>query len=144
MSITDRPWAAPAPDDQASPLDRLTVREREVTAYISRGTPNKVIAAELGISQRTIEAHRARIFLKLQVRNAVQLVRECAGWGLDVGAGPARGAEAAPRGHAGISVPGRPEPAWTTAQGSGRCQPGASGANRARAPGRSGGSGAKR
>jgi len=53
----------------------LTPRERDVLAYVAQGKPNKVIAAELGISQRTIEAHRARIFQKMQVRNAVELVR---------------------------------------------------------------------
>ena len=53
----------------------LTPRERDVAAHVVLGTPNKVIAAELGVSRRTIEAHRARIFRKLRVRNAVELVR---------------------------------------------------------------------
>lgn len=51
----------------------LTVRECEVACYIVQGRANKYIAAELGVSQRTIEAHRSRIFNKLGVRNAVQL-----------------------------------------------------------------------
>lgn len=68
-------------------LDCLTLREREVTSYITRGTPNKVIAAELGISQRTIEAHRARIFMKLGVRNAVELVRHYGAWDQEAGDG---------------------------------------------------------
>ncbi len=51
----------------------LTPRERDVMAYVATGKPNKVIAAELGVSQRTIEAHRARIFQKMKVRNAVEL-----------------------------------------------------------------------
>ena len=51
----------------------LTPRERDVMDYVARGKPNKIIAAELGVSQRTIEAHRARIFQKMQVRNAVEL-----------------------------------------------------------------------
>jgi len=54
-------------------LSVLTPRERDVMDYVARGKPNKVIAAELGVSQRTIEAHRARIFQKMQVRNAVEL-----------------------------------------------------------------------
>ncbi len=53
----------------------LTARERDVMQYVALGKPNKIIAAELGISQRTIEAHRARIFQKMQVRNAVELAR---------------------------------------------------------------------
>lgn len=51
----------------------LTIRECEVACYIVQGRANKYIAAELGVSQRTIEAHRSRIFTKIGVRNAVQL-----------------------------------------------------------------------
>ncbi|SHH21976.1 response regulator transcription factor [Pollutimonas bauzanensis] len=58
-----------------SPLSVLTPRERDVMGYVVSGKPNKVIAAELGVSQRTVEAHRARIFQKLHVRNAVELTR---------------------------------------------------------------------
>lgn len=56
-------------------LSTLTPRERDVMHYVAMGTPNKIIASELGVSQRTIEAHRARCFQKLQVRNAVELAR---------------------------------------------------------------------
>lgn len=56
-----------------APFAALTPRERDVMDYVARGKPNKIIAAELGVSQRTIEAHRARIFQKMQVRNAVEL-----------------------------------------------------------------------
>lgn len=60
-------------------LARLTPRERQISAYVAAGSPNKVIAIDLGISLRTAEAHRARIFAKLQVRNAMQLAcRLCA------------------------------------------------------------------
>lgn len=55
-------------------LARLTDREHQVMGFIVRGISNKVIASEMGVSQRTIEAHRRRIFLKMHVRNAVQLV----------------------------------------------------------------------
>src|SRR5690606_29685263 len=65
------------PCSQETPLSRLTLREREVTAYLTRGRSNKYIAVELGVTQRTIEAHRARIFQKLRVRNAVDLTRYC-------------------------------------------------------------------
>jgi DNA-binding NarL/FixJ family response regulator len=43
---------------------------------VAEGKSNKFIAIELGISMRTVEAHRARIFYKMGVRNAVQLARE--------------------------------------------------------------------
>jgi DNA-binding NarL/FixJ family response regulator len=54
----------------------LTARERDVIHPVAEGKSNKVIAMELGISMRTVEAHRARIFYKMGVRNAVQLARE--------------------------------------------------------------------
>ena len=56
-------------------FDSLTPRERDELSYIAIGKANKVIAAELAISQRTVEAHRARVFQKLRVRNAVELTR---------------------------------------------------------------------
>lgn len=60
-------------------LATLTPREREIVAYVAAGEPNKVIAIDLAISLRTVEAHRARIFAKLGVRNAMQLAcRLCA------------------------------------------------------------------
>ncbi|WZB66736.1 LuxR C-terminal-related transcriptional regulator [Achromobacter xylosoxidans] len=46
-------------------LATLTPREREIVAYVAAGEPNKVIAIDLAISLRTVEAHRARIFAKL-------------------------------------------------------------------------------
>jgi DNA-binding NarL/FixJ family response regulator len=54
----------------------LTARERDVIHPVAEGKSNKYIAIELGISMRTVEAHRARIFYKMGVRNAVQLARE--------------------------------------------------------------------
>ena len=59
----------------ASSFSKLTPRERDVMHYVALGKPNKLIAAELGVSQRTVEAHRAKVFQKLSVRNAVELVR---------------------------------------------------------------------
>lgn len=52
---------------------KLTPKERIVMRHIAYGKPNKTIAAELGLSQRTVEAHRAKVFQKMQVRNAVEL-----------------------------------------------------------------------
>ena|SRR5690606_3100424 len=52
----------------------LTPREREVLGYVLAGKPNKLTAYSLGISQRTVEVHRSRIFQKMGVRNAIELV----------------------------------------------------------------------
>ncbi len=53
----------------------LTEREREVAQRIADGQANKVVAIELGISERTVELHRARILQKMGVRSLAQLVR---------------------------------------------------------------------
>jgi len=66
---------AGTPDPDSALFSVLTPRERDVMSYVAMGKPNKIIAAELGVSQRTIEAHRARIFQKMQVKNAVELAR---------------------------------------------------------------------
>ncbi|WP_323018206.1 helix-turn-helix transcriptional regulator [Castellaniella sp.] len=80
MSIMGMHLGDASPSAQA--VQRLTLREREVAAYITRGRSNKYIAAELGVSQRTIEAHRARIFMKVGVRNAVELTQHYVRWKL--------------------------------------------------------------
>lgn len=48
-----------------SDLDLLTLREAEVVSGLVRGLTNKQIGAELGISHRTVEIHRARLMRKL-------------------------------------------------------------------------------
>jgi len=53
----------------------LTPREREVLTLMTRGKPNKVMAAELGVSQRTVEIHRARVMEKSGADSLAQLVR---------------------------------------------------------------------
>ncbi len=54
---------------------RLTHREREIMDMITAGKPNKVVALDLGISERTVELHRSRILKKMEVKNAVELVQ---------------------------------------------------------------------
>lgn len=56
-------------------MDLLTSREREVWLGIARGRTNKEIAAELGISHRTVETHRESLMRKLQIRTVAELTR---------------------------------------------------------------------
>jgi FixJ family two-component response regulator len=52
----------------------LTPREHEVMQRVVRGQANKVIAMDLGVSQRTVELHRARVMRKLKMRSVAELV----------------------------------------------------------------------
>ena len=56
-------------------LDGLTPREREVMARVVAGLHNREIAAELAISPRTVEVHKARMMDKLGVASVAELVR---------------------------------------------------------------------
>ena len=54
-------------------LAGLTEREQRVMRLMLDGLPNKLIADQLGISVRTVEVHRARVFDKMKVKSAVEL-----------------------------------------------------------------------
>lgn len=56
-----------------NPLEELTDREREIALHISRGANNKVIASDLGISERTVKAHLTSIFGKTDTKDRLQL-----------------------------------------------------------------------
>jgi len=56
-------------------LEQLTDKETEVMKWMVEGKTNREIAAICGNSTRTVELHRARVFDKLKVSNAVELVR---------------------------------------------------------------------
>lgn len=53
----------------------LTQRQRAVCDLLIEGLSNKEISERLGISHRTVEAHRIAVFRKCGVRNVVELVR---------------------------------------------------------------------
>jgi DNA-binding NarL/FixJ family response regulator len=54
-------------------LNRLTPREVDVLCYVLGGQLNREIAAELGITERTVKAHRGQVMKKLGVRSTAQL-----------------------------------------------------------------------
>jgi len=56
-------------------LDSLTPRERQVLLLMTAGKANKIMAHELGVSQRTVEIHRARVMEKSGADSLAQLVR---------------------------------------------------------------------
>ncbi|MGB5201397.1 MAG: response regulator FixJ [Sedimenticolaceae bacterium] len=56
-------------------LAHLTPREREVMEMVTDGRSNKEIANSLGVSAKTIEAHRARVMEKMQAGSLAELVR---------------------------------------------------------------------
>jgi len=55
--------------------EALTSRERDVMPLVASGLPNKMIAFKLGIVEKTIKVHRARIMRKMQVQSLADLVR---------------------------------------------------------------------
>lgn len=59
----------------AGRLQRLTQREREVMEQVVAGRHNREIAADLGISPRTVEVYKARLMDKLDVRRVADLVK---------------------------------------------------------------------
>jgi FixJ family two-component response regulator len=75
-------------------LKLLTPRETEVMQRVVRGQANKVIAMDLGVSQRTVELHRARVMRKLKMRSLAELVKAIGTLGPEAGAS---GGTAAPQ-----------------------------------------------
>ena len=55
--------------------ETLTPREKEILNHVVAGKANKVIAFDLGVSQRTVEIHRARVMEKMAARSLAHLVR---------------------------------------------------------------------
>ena len=59
----------------AARLDHLTPREHEVMEMVTEGRSNKEIAMDLGVSAKTVEAHRARVMEKMGAGSLAELVR---------------------------------------------------------------------
>jgi len=93
QSTGARPWAAQArlllaaatsepvtqQPNAVDLLEPLSERERTVALAVSRGLSNKAAAAELFISQKTVDAHLRQIYRKLGVRSRTQLAVVCYG-----------------------------------------------------------------
>jgi len=62
-------------DEVAARIASLTPREKQVLDLVVQGRLNKVIASDLGVSPKTVEAHRAKVMEKLQARSVSDLVR---------------------------------------------------------------------
>jgi two-component system response regulator FixJ len=62
-------------EEAKSRLATLTVREREVLSALVAGKSNKVIARDLGLSPRTVEAHRAALMDRLSVKSLAEAIR---------------------------------------------------------------------
>jgi DNA-binding NarL/FixJ family response regulator len=61
-----------AAGDEPRDRDELTPRERDVLAQLARGQPNKLIARELGVSERTVKTHVSNILGKLDLTDRTQ------------------------------------------------------------------------
>jgi two-component system CheB/CheR fusion protein len=53
----------------------LTTRQQEIRDLVARGLTSKQVAAQLGISRRTVEDHKAEIYRKMGVSNVVEMMR---------------------------------------------------------------------
>ena len=58
--------------EEAKPVEELTERERDVLRLVARGKPNKLIARDLGISEKTVKAHLTSIFRSIGVDDRTQ------------------------------------------------------------------------
>jgi len=61
--------------DVSRRLEALTPRESEVLTHVVAGRLNKHIAADLGITEKTVKVHRARVMEKMEARSVAELVR---------------------------------------------------------------------
>ena len=57
------------------PVQHLTAREREIVQLLTEGKTNKEVAVALGVSVKTVDAHRANVMHKLRLHSVTDLVR---------------------------------------------------------------------
>jgi DNA-binding NarL/FixJ family response regulator len=69
--------------DQEDGIGTLTARERDVLARVARGYPNRQIASDLGITERTARTHVSNILAKLGLTSRTQAALLAAQHGLD-------------------------------------------------------------
>lgn len=67
-------WSFSEAEDFSGPSKILSAREKEVSGFIANGMTCKEIAKELGISYRTVEAHRSKVMKKLGCRNMAEMI----------------------------------------------------------------------
>jgi two-component system response regulator NreC len=70
------------PAKPRGPIDELSPREREVLRLLALGYTNQEIAAELVVSVRTVESHRAHVMMKLRAGSRADMVRQALEAGL--------------------------------------------------------------
>ncbi|MGR0187312.1 response regulator transcription factor [Azospirillum aestuarii] len=76
LETSRRAWEAQARKAHVRALlARLTPRERQVADLVVQGKPNKVIAAEINLSLKTVEVHRHNVMDKLEVASVSDLTR---------------------------------------------------------------------
>ncbi|MFP6664685.1 MAG: response regulator transcription factor [Deltaproteobacteria bacterium] len=63
-------------EDIVARVRELTPREKEVMDLVVTGRRNKAVAAQLGLSQKTVEIHRARVMAKMKASSLAELVRD--------------------------------------------------------------------
>ena len=68
-----RQLTQPEPSAQPCPLERLSLRERDVFLLIAAGYTNRSAGEHLGLSAKTVEKHRASVMTKLRLKNALAL-----------------------------------------------------------------------
>jgi DNA-binding NarL/FixJ family response regulator len=79
--ITQKVMAQIVGHPETPPIEQLTERELEVLALVGKGFTNKAIGVKLGISDRTVQGHLARIFNKLNASSRTEAVMRAVSFG---------------------------------------------------------------